>query len=69
MEFQRDGSPLRGYVVGRLNGGERFVANHGDESTLVQLASSVKEQVGRVVWVKVGEDGRNLFVFERGVRL
>lgn len=50
-------------------GPERFVANHGDESTLLQLASSTKEQVGRLGFVKPGKDGRNLFVFEEGAKL
>lgn len=69
MEFQRDGTPGQGFVVGKLKSGERFIANHGDESTLAQLASGVKEQVGRAGWVKAGENGRNLFSFDGGVRL
>jgi hypothetical protein len=56
-------------VVGRLTNGHRFLANDGDESTLQQLASSVKEQVGRRGWVNAGDDGRNLFVFNRGQSL
>lgn len=64
MEFNRDGSPARGYIIGRLKGnGHRFIANEGDENTLLQLASRVKEQVGRSGSVRVGDDGRNLFVF------
>jgi hypothetical protein len=47
----------------------RFLANHGDESTLMQLASSAKEQIGRLGWVKPGKDGRNLFVFEENAKL
>ncbi|KAF3046566.1 hypothetical protein E8E12_010929 [Didymella heteroderae] len=32
VEFNRDGSPLRGHIVGRLKiDGKRFLANHGDE--------------------------------------
>lgn len=63
VEFNRDGSPLRGHVVGRLKNGHRVLANEGDETTLVQLASGVKEQVGRKGFLRNGEDGRNLFVF------
>lgn len=69
MELSRDGSPLRGHIVGRLVNGERFLANHGDENTLQQLASSVKEQVGRKGTVKTAEDDRNLFVFDHGEKL
>jgi hypothetical protein len=63
VQFNRDGSPLRGHVVGRLQSGHRFLANEGDEGTLMQLASA-KEQIGRKGFVRVGEDGRNMFVFE-----
>jgi hypothetical protein len=61
---------LRGHVVGRLNGsGHRFLANEGDEGTLMQLASGLKEQVGRKGLVRTGDDGRNLFVFGEVWRL
>jgi hypothetical protein len=64
VEFNRDGSPLRGYVIGRLKKNDhRFIANDGDENTLKQLSSGVKEQVGRSGLVRVGDDGRNLFTF------
>ena len=65
VEFNRDGSPLRGHIVGRLKNGHRVLANEGDEATLVQLASGVKEQVGRKGFVRNDKDGRNLFVFHR----
>jgi Thiolase-like protein type 1 additional C-terminal domain len=56
---------VRGYIVGRLKGnGHRFLANAGDENTLVQLASGLKEQVGRSGSVRIGDDGRNLFLFD-----
>ena len=64
VEFNRDGSPLRGHVVGRLrSNGHRFIANHADESTLKQLCSQEVEPIGRHGKVKAGEDGRNLFGF------
>jgi hypothetical protein len=64
VEFNRDGIPLRGDVVGRLtNSNHRFIANHGDGNTLRQLSSANTEQIGRKGLVKTGEDGRNLFVF------
>ena len=62
MEFNRDGSPLRGFVVGRLkSNSHRFIANHADEATLKQLCSQVVEPIGRSGKVKPDEDGRNLF--------
>jgi len=65
VEFHRDGSPLRGYIVGRLKeNGHRFLANHADQNTLLQLSSGVKEQIGRAGWVRTAEDGRNLFTFD-----
>lgn len=64
VEFNRDGSPLRGYVVGRLRkNGHRFISNHADESTLRQLCSWEVEPIGRSGKVKTAEDGRNLFAF------
>ncbi|KAK5134513.1 hypothetical protein LTR08_006430 [Meristemomyces frigidus] len=64
VEFNRDGSPLRGHVVGRLkSSGYRFIANHRDERTLKELCSGDFEQVGRSGIVKVNGDGRNLFMF------
>ena len=69
VQFARDGSPETGFVVGRLATGERFVANHGDERTLSELASWEIEPVGRSGWVKKGNDGRNLFVFDDKAKL
>ncbi|KAF2455934.1 hypothetical protein BDY21DRAFT_323764 [Lineolata rhizophorae] len=71
VEFGRDGSPLRAYVVGRLkSNGHRFVANHGDSSTLQHLISKEVEPIGRSGWVRVDEEDKrkNLFSFE-GARL
>lgn len=70
VEFNRDGSPLRGHVVGRLkSNGQRFLANHGDEGTLSQLCSRDIEPIGRSGHVKPAEDGRNLFSFEELAKL
>jgi predicted metal-dependent RNase len=70
VEFDRSGKPVRGHIVGRMRGSpERFIANHGDESTLQQLASGTKEPIGRVGIVQPAEDGRNLFTFEDNVKL
>jgi hypothetical protein len=65
VEFGRNGAPMRGHVVGRLRGsGHRFIANHGDDGTLMQLTSQTKEQIGRTGWVRNEEGtGRNLFTF------
>ena len=69
VEFNRDGTPLRGHVVGRLKNDSRFLANQGDEGTLRELASGVKEQIGRSVWVRAGDEERNVFSFGRSERL
>lgn len=70
VEFERDGTPLRGHIVGRLkSNGHRFLANHGEASTLQQLSSSSKEPIGRVGHVSLGNAGRNLFTFTRGGKL
>ncbi|KAF1946198.1 hypothetical protein EJ02DRAFT_336434 [Clathrospora elynae] len=72
VEFNRDGSPLRGYIVGRLKShNKRFLANHGDEDTLRQMASGVGEIVGRSgwVWQDTQEKGRGLFAFDRPAKL
>lgn len=65
VEFKRDNTPLRAYIVGRLKkNGHRFVANHGDEETLREISSGTDEKIGRVGRVK--NDGkRNLFVFSK----
>jgi hypothetical protein len=72
VEFNRDGTPLRGHIVGRLKQtGHRFLANHGDASTLDQLCSTSAEPIGRTGYVKgdPAKKGRNLFSFARGSRL
>ncbi|RMZ90602.1 hypothetical protein DV736_g2164, partial [Chaetothyriales sp. CBS 134916] len=89
VEFNRDGTPLRGHVVGRLKknsdgtgagpaGGARFVANHGDETTLKQLSSTTEEPIGRSGWVRrataadgYGDDveARNVFSFQKPNKL
>ncbi|KAI1979106.1 hypothetical protein LOZ53_000374 [Ophidiomyces ophidiicola] len=66
VEFNRDGSPFQGYVVGRLKStGSRFISNHADENTLRQLSSTSVEQIGRTGFVRSdpGQEGRNLFSF------
>ncbi|OAF98899.1 acetyl-CoA acetyltransferase-like protein [Paraphaeosphaeria sporulosa] len=72
VEFNRDGTPLRGYIVGRLkSNSKRFLANHGDEMTLRQMAEGAGEVVGRAGWVvQDGEkEGRSLFSFDRTSRI
>jgi hypothetical protein len=72
VEFGRDGSPLRGHIVGRLKSdGKRFLANHGDEPTLKQMAGGTSEIVGRSGWVwKDGKKkGRGLFAFDKPAKL
>lgn len=69
VQFARDGKPETGFVVGRLESGERFVANAGDERTLGELSGWEVEPVGRTGVVSRSEDGRNLFVFDDKARL
>lgn len=72
MEYNRDGTPLRGYIVGRLKvNGKRFLANHGDENTLRQMASGAGEIVGKSGWVVMDSKrrGRSLFSFEKLSRI
>jgi hypothetical protein len=72
VEFGRDGRPLRGHIVGRLKAtGERFLANHGDETTLSQMAGGRGEIVGKSGWVWQDEEkeGRGLFAFDKPAKL
>jgi hypothetical protein len=72
VEYNRGNKPVRGHVVLRQGGGERVIANHGDESTLKELSGWDGEVVGRRGWVWClgdKEQGRNVFSFEKpGVR-
>jgi acetyl-CoA C-acetyltransferase len=57
--YDRDGQPERGIAIGRLEGGERFLANTpADRDALDAFAA--REQVGRRGRVR-HVDGRNLF--------
>lgn len=73
VDFNRDGSPRLGHIVGRLkSNGSRFLANQGDEETLRQLASSTREPIGRSGRVRVdkeGPEGHNLFTLDGGANL
>lgn len=72
VEFGRNGSPLRGHIVGRLkSGNKRFLANHGDEETLKQMAGGKVEIVGKRGWVWQDEKkkGRGLFAFAKPAKL
>ena len=51
------------------NTGQRFLANHGDEHTLAQLANSSVESIGRAGEVRKGDDERNLFFFDLKTKL
>ncbi|KAK2739194.1 hypothetical protein FQN57_006637 [Myotisia sp. PD_48] len=72
VEYNRDGTPLRAYIVGRLtSNGHRFISNHADESTLKQLSNASKEPIGRSGYVRKDTEkkGRNLFSLEQSGRL
>ena len=64
VEFNRNGTPSKGFIVGRLtSNNHRFVANTSDARSLEQLSSGTREPIGRTGWVKSDDLGRNLFVF------
>ena len=63
IEFKRDNSPGKAFIIGRLDNGHRFVANQGDGQTLNQLASWTEEPIGKRGLVKA-VDGRNLFFLQ-----
>ena len=71
VDFDRNGSPLRGHIVGRLTASDqRFIANHADDETLKQLSSWEREPIGRMGWVSTDEEsGRNLFSFDKKEKL
>ncbi|KAF2759840.1 NAD(P)-binding protein [Pseudovirgaria hyperparasitica] len=72
VEYNRDGTPGNGFVVGRvLDTGHRFIANHADEHTLRQLASDRVEPIGRTgrVFPDKETEGVNLFTFDATPKL
>ncbi|KAL1982976.1 hypothetical protein VTN96DRAFT_591 [Rasamsonia emersonii] len=71
VEFNRSGSPEKGFIVGRLKDtGERFVANHADAESLARLAgsssSSEFEPIGQTVFVFVEDEDENENESENG---
>ena len=71
MEYERDGTLLRGYIIGRLeSNGVRFVANHGNLKTLQRLASSTREPIGRKGRVQhMPDEKRNVFYFDDDAKI
>ncbi|EFY87154.1 thiolase [Metarhizium acridum CQMa 102] len=70
IEYNRDGTPGVGLIVGRLRGtGQRFLANHGDDQTLSRLATTATEHIGKTGRVRTGDDGRNLFFLDAMTKL
>lgn len=65
VEYDREGHPVKGFVIGRLEDGSRVLANtrEGDAATLAALVDTRVEAVGRAGLVSPHEDGRNLFRF------
>jgi hypothetical protein len=65
VEYDRAGKPFRGWVIGRLNGGERFMANvdtEKEKSTVRILTDGQVEPIGMAGWVwGTGDGGRNYF--------
>lgn len=63
---------MRGYVIGRLKkDGKRFLANSGDEKTLMEMASGAGEIVGLSGWFTqdAKRKGRGLFTFDKLAKL
>ncbi|KIW07438.1 uncharacterized protein PV09_02278 [Verruconis gallopava] len=72
VDWDRDGKPGKAHIIGRMKfSGERFVANHADEATLMALATGKKEPIGLSGVVR--EDsrlkGHNLFSLTDSARL
>ena len=56
----RDGEPIRGLVIGRLEDGRRFIANTPEDKCLFDELEQ-EEGVGRVGWLSC-HSGRHMFV-------
>jgi acetyl-CoA C-acetyltransferase len=65
VEFDREGLPMKGFVIGRFEDGSRVLANtaEGDRATLATLVDPTTEAIGRTGLVSRHPDGRNLFHF------
>ncbi len=59
VNYDRDGAPVRGIVIGRTREGRRFVANTPDDRRLLEDFVA-REEVGREGRLRA-EDGRNVF--------
>jgi len=58
VEFDRDGSPTRAIIVGRLEDDRRFVANNDAPDDIAELLAPDGEGVGRKGTVSPGEPNR-----------
>lgn len=57
VQFDRKGNPEMAFIIGRMTDKNyRFVANHGDQRTLQELASTVEEQIGKIGYVETKQD-------------
>jgi acetyl-CoA C-acetyltransferase len=64
VEFDRDGAPALGFVIGRQADGARFLANAVDPATCAALVSPELEPVGMAGTVRTTPEGRNVFCFD-----
>lgn len=66
VEYSREGQPTRGFIIGRLEDGGRFLANvdREDTATLTLLTDSGVEPIGQRGFVRSGAGGRNIFSFD-----
>ncbi|EGD93379.1 acetyl-CoA acetyltransferase [Trichophyton tonsurans CBS 112818] len=72
VEFNRDGNPMFAYIIGLLKAtGRRFVANHADDATLIELSDPGKEPIGRSGYVTtdVTGGGKNIFSLKLPTKL
>jgi acetyl-CoA acetyltransferase len=66
VEYNRAGQPERGYIIGRLADGARFVANtpERDVDTFTLLTEGSVEPIGLKGRASPGAEGRNIFRFD-----
>ena len=67
VEYNRDGSPSIGHIVGRLTkDNSRFIANSVDDTTFERLTSRTEEAMRNTGQVTHDtKTGRNIFSFPR----
>lgn len=62
VEFNRDGTPKRGWVIGRTESGERFPAIVTDAASMAELARTDLEPIGRRGIIGTVDDDDDMLV-------